>query len=67
MEEAPVYPVALAEGDITALPDPAAETVEEKQQNPLACGVDVHGDLSLLNEIEKLADDLVGHQKAPGA
>ena len=41
-EEAPVHPVPLAEGDIAALPDPAAEAIEEKQQYPLARGKDVH-------------------------
>ena len=43
VEEAPVHPVPLAEGDVAGLPDPAAEAVEEKQQDPLARGVDVHG------------------------
>ena len=42
VEKAPVHPMPLAEGDIAGLPDPAAEAVEEKQQDPLARGVDVH-------------------------
>ena len=41
-EEAPVHPAALADGDVAALPDPAAEAVEEKQQDPLARGIDMH-------------------------
>ena len=41
-EEAPVHPMPLAEGDVAALPDPAAEAIEEKQQDPLARGIDVH-------------------------
>ena len=42
LEKAPVHPVALAQGDVAGLPHPAAKAVEEKQQDPLACGIDVH-------------------------
>lgn len=42
VEKAAVYPLALADGDIAGLPDPAAETVEIKEQGPLARSIDMH-------------------------
>ena len=42
MEKAPVHPMTLLGGDITGFPDPAAEAIEEEQQDPLPRRVNVH-------------------------
>ena len=46
VEKATVHPAALAHGDIAALPYPAAKAIEEKQQDPLSRGVDMHSSLN---------------------
>ena len=42
VEEPPVHPLALLGGHVAGFPHPAAEAVKEKQQGPLARGIDVH-------------------------
>ena len=42
VEKAAVYPMVLLGGNVAGFPHPAAEAVKEKQQGPLARGIDVH-------------------------